>query len=178
MGRAVGPEVEGHVPPPCNSLNHVLNRLVGEPNEGVAQIEGKLCKCLLDTGSQVTTLSQGYYQRNFSHIPLHDVGDLLRVEAANGSPIPYLGYIEVDVSFLGALPVQDGFVISSLVLIVADTAYNKSVPMCVGVNVLRECVRKGKELVGPNFPETTPEGVSAAWQLVYAAMAGPRLVKY
>ena len=87
MGRTVSPELSD-VSRSFDSHFDILNRLVGEPNEGVAQIEGKMCKCLLDTGSQITTLSESYYKRYLSHIPLHDIGNLLQVEAANGSPTP------------------------------------------------------------------------------------------
>ena len=52
-------------------------------------IGGIECKALVDTGSCVITLSQSFYDRFFKHIPLHPVEEILKLECANGSSMPY-----------------------------------------------------------------------------------------
>jgi len=66
-----------------------------------------------------------------------DLKDLsaLRLDliAANGENIPYLGYIEAEIS----TPFVDGSV-TMPVSVVKSTDYNEDVPMIVGTNILRE----------------------------------------
>ena len=63
-------------------------------------IAGKDTNCLLDTGLQVTTVPQSFYEQNLSDLTIHPLGDLLDVEGANSQLVPYLGYIELSVTFL------------------------------------------------------------------------------
>lgn len=49
-------------------------------------IDGQVCNYLLDTGSQVTTVTTV-------------LNELLEVEAANGQTVPNSGFIEVDMNF-------------------------------------------------------------------------------
>lgn len=55
--------------------------------------------CLLDTGSQVTTIPQSFYERHLSGQEIKPLHDLLEVEGAAGQSVPYLGYIELAVTF-------------------------------------------------------------------------------
>ena len=59
----------------------------------VAIINGNRCNCLLDTGSQLTTLSKSFYESHFPNVPLRSIDDFLRVEGANCQPVQYLGYV-------------------------------------------------------------------------------------
>ena len=172
MGRAVDPE-QPEVDISRSSSSRVFDRLVGRANEGTVQIGDKVFKCLLDTGSQVTTLSAAFYKRHFSDISLQNIDDLLQVEAANGSKIPYFGYIEADVIFHGVIPQGGGIPVQSLILVVPDTPYNRSVPMCVGMNVIQECVHQTKEIMGPQFNSENQEGIARGWQMVFSAIKGP-----
>ena len=62
-------------------------------------IEEQTCNCLLDTGSQVTTVSQSFYEDNLPNLEIHPLNELLEVEAANCQTVPYSGFIEVDITF-------------------------------------------------------------------------------
>ena len=86
--------------------SNLLGRLVGVSNEGIAVVGGRRCKCLIDTGAQVTLLSKSFYDQHFSQYILHDINDLLTAEGANGQAVPYLGYIEIFVSLQGSLPID------------------------------------------------------------------------
>ena len=114
-----------------------------------ARINRHDCKCLLDTGSQVTTLPVSYYKSNLQHVPLQDVDKCFRIEAANGRSVPYLGCIERELELSGALPKSTKMI--APILVVKDTPYNKRVPLTLGTNVILACMEKGKETHGDSF---------------------------
>ena len=134
-----------------------LNRLVGEPNETEIKIDGISCLSLVDTGSQVTTLSESFLKNNLPKIPIHPVNELLEIEGAGGQKIPFIGYIEA------RLTVHTSSNIECLILIVGDTAYNKRVPVVVGTNVLQSCYSKVKD----NYHDC-PRALKAAFQQLIA----------
>lgn len=94
--------------------------LIGAKYTAQVQINEQSCNCLLDTGSQVTTVSQTFYENNLSHLELYSIHDLLEVEAANGQNVPYSGYIGVDITFPKNCFGTE-LTVSSLALIVPDT---------------------------------------------------------
>lgn len=73
--------------------------LVGTKTTAQVTIAGKTTSCLLDTGSQVTTVPLTFYEQHLSDLTTHPLGDLLDVEGANGQSVPYLGYIELSLIF-------------------------------------------------------------------------------
>lgn len=93
--------------------------LVGSRCTAVVDISGQDLHCLLDTGSQVTTIPVSLYNLHFSDQPVKSLHDLLQVEGAAGQAVPYLGYIETTVTFpqhfLGT-----AFTVPTLALIVPD----------------------------------------------------------
>ncbi len=62
-------------------------------------VEGNPVNCLLDTGSQVTTIPLSFYQDYLSNHPMKSLESLLEVEGANGQSVPYLGYVELTLTF-------------------------------------------------------------------------------
>lgn len=73
--------------------------LIGAKCTAHVAIRDRECCCILDTGSQVTTIPDSFYQEYFSHLPIHSLNDLLEVEGANGQSVPYLGYVETTFKF-------------------------------------------------------------------------------
>lgn len=69
--------------------------LIGEKCIAQVTITGQECNCLIDTGSQVTTIPLSFYEQCLSEYPINSLSDLLEVEGANGLFVPYLGYIEL-----------------------------------------------------------------------------------
>lgn len=143
--------------------------MVRKPNEAVAIIDGHRCKCLVDTGAQITTISKACSGKYLSQLPLHSIGELLWVECANGQEIPYLGYVEVAITLPGSLPTE--FKLYAPVLIVPDTPYNQRVPCCVGTNVIQLCVKQGREEFGQNFADSNE--IAPVWHLAYTSMQTP-----
>lgn len=87
-----------HKPP----LKSLPKGLVGVKCTAQIIIDGKEVDCLLDTGSQVTTVPQSFYEAHLSDYPLKSLENLLEVEGANGQVVPYLGYTELTFLYLQA----------------------------------------------------------------------------
>lgn len=80
-------------------LKSLPKGLVGVKCTAQIVIDGKEVDCLLDTGSQVTTVPQSFYEAHLSDYPLKSLENLLEVEGANGQAVPYLGYTELTLKF-------------------------------------------------------------------------------
>lgn len=134
--------------------------LVGEPCKGEAWMDGVHCHCLMDSGAQVTIVSQSFYSQHLSHRQLYTIEKVLDIEGAAGQRVPYLGYIEVELQFPKRACGTDKYV-SALVLVSPDQSYNEKVPLLVGTNVLRplilDCMKRG----GAQFLKTLP--IQASW---------------
>lgn len=112
-------------------------KLVGTKCTAQVIIEGHKANCLLDTGSQVTTIPLSFFQTHLSHYSLKSLDDLLdvelQVEGANGEAVPYLGYVELNLTFPEKfLGIETE--VPTLVLVVPDVS---SVPqILIGTNSL------------------------------------------
>lgn len=97
--------------------------------------------CLLDTGSMVTTVTESYFNFNFSDLGKGGLQECawLALKAANGMDIPCVGYVELDVSIFGVTLPSKG------ILIVKDTcspsmhAQKEKIPAVLGMNIIQEC---------------------------------------
>lgn len=68
MFKLVATSAVGHVEGVENEKSPV--EVVGGDNVRNMMVEGKIIRCLLDTGSMVTTLSEEYYNR---HLKAHEL---------------------------------------------------------------------------------------------------------
>ena len=54
------------------------------------------------TGAQVSTITESFYNEHLAQEnDLVDVGQFISISAAHGLDIPYVGYVELDLSVLG-----------------------------------------------------------------------------
>lgn len=99
--------------------------------------------CLIDTGSMVSTITESFFLQHFEPWGQDRLRSChwLRLSAANGLPIPYVGYIELDVELCGKSVPKCG------VLIVKDppNMLASQAPGVLGMNVLS---RRYQELFG------------------------------
>ena len=82
----------------------VLEHLVGSSNTSFITVCGIDTCGLIDTGSMITTISEDFYHSIHNKPVLHDISEFgLSVEGATGVQIPYIGFIEAEISvpFLG-----------------------------------------------------------------------------
>ena len=142
-----------------------VSNMVGSNNESVIVIEGIETKALLDTGSCVSTMCQSFYDEHLKHLPLNPVEDILRLECADGSFMPYTGYIQVQMSTSG---IPSEHVQECIFLIVPDTDYSKDVPLLIGTNILDELLLHCKSELGENFLQNS--ALHTSWYLAFRCM--------
>lgn len=109
--------------------------LVGSKSTANVKVNGVDCRSLLDTGSQVTTVSQSFYNSHLSDYTIHPVSDILEIEGANGQSVPYAGYVQVRVQFPREFIASEPEV-ETLALIVPDVRSNSDIPVLIGTNAL------------------------------------------
>lgn len=128
----------------CTTLDHstrghsfkLPSGLVGTRSTAEVTINGELqVNCLLDTGSQVTTVPHSFYEQHLGQQEIKPLHDLLEVEVANGQSVPYLGYIEMTVGFPQAL-LGVSIEVPMLALVVPDVQANSQPLVLVGTNTM------------------------------------------
>ncbi|KAL1254368.1 hypothetical protein QQF64_016597 [Cirrhinus molitorella] len=124
--------------------------LIGQRCTASVFVEDIECKSLLDTGSQVTTVSETFYLIHFPSIPIQPIHALFEVEGAGGQHVPYLGYIQVVITFPRTV-IGAEVELSSLVLVVPDCHFNSRVPLLIGTNVLERLYQQGVKRKGSEF---------------------------
>uniref|UniRef100_A0A3P9LYG9 Gypsy retrotransposon integrase-like protein 1 n=1 Tax=Oryzias latipes TaxID=8090 RepID=A0A3P9LYG9_ORYLA len=132
-----------------------MNRLIGECVEGEVNFAGVMVPCLMDTGSMVTTLTESCFQTNFSHLSEQSLKDCgwLGLKAANGLNIPYLGYIELDVTVLGVTLPGRGILIVKDPMDYSMKQRKVSVPGVLGMNVFNPLFCELHKQYGPDLWE-------------------------
>uniref|UniRef100_A0A1A8HG02 Gypsy retrotransposon integrase-like protein 1 n=1 Tax=Nothobranchius korthausae TaxID=1143690 RepID=A0A1A8HG02_9TELE len=128
--------------------------------------------CLLDTGSMVSTISESFFYQHFEPWGADKLRSChwLRLKAANGLAIPYIGYLELEVELCGKVLTQCG------VLVVKDTPEGGllSRPGVLGMNVISRCYRDlfgehGRTLFEQSPLSQAPEPVRLALQKCHQA---------
>lgn len=95
---------------------------------------------LLDTGSMVTTITESCFNARFAQLRHGGLQkcEWLGLKAANGLEIPYLGYVELDITILGKCMPRMG------ILVVKDSSDSqmsdkkRTTPGVLGMNVINE----------------------------------------
>ncbi|KAL1264143.1 hypothetical protein QQF64_004498 [Cirrhinus molitorella] len=93
---------------------------------------GVKVSCLLDTGSMVSTVTESFFLQHLKTDRLQACC-WLHLRAANGLAIPYLGYLELDVSLCEKVIPGCG------ILVVKDPPGGASVPGVLGMNIISKC---------------------------------------
>lgn len=156
-GQAVGPSCS---PRPKQGLPF---RFIGESNESEASVDNIPCKCLLDSGSMITSIAEWFCREHGLDKKIQDL-DHFRVDGSNGLPVPYIGYVELEIS----VPEENtGMVQEHLlpVLVVKDTPYNRQIPLIAGTNFIALCRKNCMKKFGVNFLQRS--SVCMPWQLAF-----------
>lgn len=137
--------------------------MIGPTNETYVHVNGKSALALLDTGSQVSCISQHYYESQLSDIPLQPLDTLLHIEGLGGVTLPYNGFIEVELGLPGKLlPQAENKSLMALFLVTSDTRYNTHCPILIGTNIIDVCLRSH-----PNFDR---DDLPYAWKTAFHCM--------
>ena len=71
--------------------------MVGNSPTLTIEIEGVQVPRLLDTGSEITTITEDFYNQYFKHSTLLGSPNFVKIYAANGTILPCLGYFQTEI---------------------------------------------------------------------------------
>lgn len=100
------------------------------------------CESILDTGSQITTVSESFHKIFLSSLPIQPIHALLEFEGAGGQSVPYLGYVEANISFPQTITGKEEDLMA-LVLVVPECHLNSKIPLLIGTNILDRLYKRG-----------------------------------
>lgn len=117
------------------SRDRLLEHAVGKCPVANLKINGVSAACLLDTGCQVSTISERFFRDHLfgEYKDMLSTAGWLKITAANGLDIPYLGSLELKVETMGIVLPECGF------LVVRDTLNSPLVPALIGMNIISRC---------------------------------------
>ena len=130
------------------SSNCSINNLIGTCPEVKMTLGGKEVNCLLDSGSQISTITETFYNTYLKMMSeLHDSSKWLKITAANNLPVPYIGYISTEVELCGKKIEDVG------ILVVKDSGRKVETPGVVGCNILQKLQEKFSHREFQEYPE-------------------------
>lgn len=127
----------------AETLYQKINSAAAKCPETYIEINGVKVKCLLDTGAQVSTISEHFYKKYLPASKLSNTSKILKLSAANKLQIPYLGYTEV------CLRIQDTMYTNVGMIVESVTNCNDPIQVVLGCNVLRSVRKHALETTSP-----------------------------
>lgn len=114
-----------------------LENAVGKCTEVEIQIGTVPLKCILDTGSNVSTLTEQFFRNQFhgGDEDMHCTTKWLELTAANKLLLPYIGYVELDVQVMEITIPEGGFLIIKGNNEPEETGF--SPPGIIGMNIAK-----------------------------------------
>ena len=107
----------------CYYNPYPLFRLIGEANEMEVILNGTTLRALVDSGSQISTISEGVAK--LLGLRVKSLKNILDIEGTGGIRVKYKGYIEAS---LGVSKVKN-FEEPCLFVVVNNSEYSKRVPI-------------------------------------------------
>ena len=135
-------------------MSTVYDKAVGECPVVTVQL-GVDVPCLLDSGSEVSTITKEFFNEHFrpQGKTLLPTGDWLRLTAANGLQIPYVGYLELDVEALRVMIPRRGILVVKSPASQEARQRKQIIPGLIGMNIiaqLHEPLRMEKQKLSLN----------------------------
>ena len=132
--------------------------MVGPSNISTVFMENKKAFCLLDSGSQVSFMTEDFYKSLNPKPSLLSIDDFqLTVRGPDGNQIPYIGYVKVLVS----VPMQSQKIDLIIPMLVIPSAkFSSSVPVLIGTNIITRCQERLSD----------PSSVSKEWEAAFIAL--------
>ena len=122
-------------------------KVVGSICVASVKINDVTAATLLDTGFQVSIISQSFYNQHFYNREIKPLIDI-DVECANGNSLAYLGYITAPVDLVGA---STSRTLLCSMLVAPDNKYNIFLPILLATNVLQTAMGGVRRQFGRRF---------------------------
>jgi len=129
--------VESHTAGGFNK-GSIFYRAVGSCPETMVKLNGTSVQCLVDTGAQVSTITESFYKKHFLEEDLVDVSNFIHVKAANGLDIPILGFVEFTLETFEMEFKNVGFLVVKDPLDETTRKRKQEVPGVLGSNAFRD----------------------------------------
>ena len=100
-----------------------LLRLIGPANEATIIVEGQQFLALIDSGAQLSTMSESLVQA--LRLPIHKLNNLIEAKVSGGGTTPYTGYVEARLTIPGIKQMDK----DSLFMVTNDSPYTQRVPI-------------------------------------------------
>lgn len=113
-------------------------------------VDGMPCESIMDSGSQVTTISESFHKAHLSHLLIQPINALLEIEGAGGQNVPYMGYIQTHIMFPQNMAGKEQQ-LAVLALVVPECHFNSKIPLLIGTNALLRLYEQLVEQDGPGF---------------------------
>ena len=113
------------------SQDSFKEKAIGKCPVEIITIDNTESRALLDTGAQVSTVTEKFYQQNLRTACSIQPGPAtFKIIAANGSYIPYSGFVIADVTVKGML-------IRDVIMFVIKESSRGAPPALLGMNILQ-----------------------------------------
>ncbi len=118
---------------------HIMDNAIGKCPETTVVVgkEQVLMNCLVDTGAEVSTITESFFLEHWSQEDTLDTTHWMRIIAMDGLAVPYVGYVELDVNVLGRTIPSAGFLVVKEVEHQGAREKKERVPGLIGSNILR-----------------------------------------
>ena len=127
-----------------------IARLIGKQNESTIIVEGRRYPGLLDSGAQMSTITIS--QAKKLGLQIQELEGLLDTEGGGGIAIPYIGYVEVNLSF----PEIQAYNEDVLMMVMDDSRYGDIVPFAIGTIHIHKALKV--------ITDEEWENLSLAWE--------------
>ncbi|XP_077384383.1 uncharacterized protein LOC144023007 [Festucalex cinctus] len=162
MGQHQGPPLQDEL----TTEQDVGLPLVGPRNEGEVGVTGLMCRALIDSGSQVTSITHKYWREHPILREQNLQSSCVPIEGAGGQPVPYYGVLHIDLTVMShelkAVPT----------FVVPDSEYRSTVPLLVGTNVIRAAKSRLQAAYGSQFLHKVEE-LYPEWHTAFQSVDGP-----
>ena len=150
-----------------------IARAVGECPQTVISVgpEEVKMKCLLDTGAQVSTITESFYRDHLAREgePVGVTG-FIKITGASGAEIPCIGCIEIDVKALGHTYRDVLFLVVKDPTEMSMKTKKDNVPGVIGSNIFRDVRLHLKEQHGETYLQQVKE--EGSWSHILALYEG------
>ena len=135
----------------------IIENAVGNCPEVKIKLGGVDIGCLIDTGAEVSTITESFYKEFLAQgREVIDVTSYIKISASQGLEIPYVGYVELQLTALSHTFNGLGFLIVKDPVSTPIQLRKERVPGVLGCNVLRDMRKCLVSRYGEDFAESSP----------------------